>query len=563
MVNKFNEYFVNVGIELANNIAPTNQHVSVHDYLITKNKNSIFLDPVLEQDIIATVNSCKSKTSCDFNGIDMKVVKKVVSYIAKPLSDICNKSFTQGVFPDNMKIGKVIPLYKAGDRNVFSNYRPISLLSQFSKILEKLFNERLDKFIDKCNVLNNSQYGFRNKMCTTHALINLVEEISSSLDAKTFSIGVFIDLKKAFDTVNHALLIDKLEFYGVRGPAKVWLKSYLHNRKQFVQIDDCKSTLLNVTCGVPQGSILGPKLFILYINDICNVSEIVKFILFADDTNVFHSDHDINNLCTTMSNELDKLHAWFTVNKLSLNISKTNYILFGRRRCIADNVSITMGKSPISRVKVTKFLGVNIDENLTWKDHISVVKSKLSKTIGIMYRASIFLNQSSLFTLYCSLFLPYMTYCLEIWGNTYKSNTLCIFILQKKVLRIIIGANRYDHTNCIFYNLRILKLYDLVKLRTSVIMYQARNNTLPVSIQHIFTRYEGKLLNTRQQIDFVDTFARTNVRAMSMRIVGVKLWNALDHCLKNSRTRCIFSKSYKENVLKSYYYNDHNTVVAL
>ena len=180
-----------------------------------------------------------------------------------------------------------------------------------------------------------------------------------------------------------------------------------------------------------------------------------------------------------------------------------------------------------------------------------------------MYRASTFLNQSSLFTLHCSLFLPYMTYCLEIWGNTYKSNTLCIFILQKKVLRIIIGAYRYDHTNCIFYNLRILKFYDLVKLRTSVIMYQARNNTLPVSIQHIFTRYEGKLLNTRQQIDFVDKFARTNVRAMSMRIVGVKLWNALDHCLKNSKTRCIFSKSYKENVLRSYYYNDHNTVVAL
>ena len=199
MVNKFNELFVNVGIELANNNAPPNQHVSVHDYLITKNKSSIFLCPVLEQDIIATGNSCKSRTSCDFIGIDTKVVKKVVSYITKHLSDICNKSFTQGVFPNNMKIGKVIPLYKAGDRNVFSsNYRPISLLSQFSKILEKLSNERLD--IDKCNLLNDCQYGFRNKMCTTHALINLVED-TSSLDAKKFSIGVFLDLKKAFDTV--------------------------------------------------------------------------------------------------------------------------------------------------------------------------------------------------------------------------------------------------------------------------------------------------------------------------------------------------------------------------
>ena len=180
-----------------------------------------------------------------------------------------------------------------------------------------------------------------------------------------------------------------------------------------------------------------------------------------------------------------------------------------------------------------------------------------------MHRASTFLNQSSLFTCYCFLFLPYLTYCLEIWGNTYKSNTLCIFILQKKVLRIIIGANRYNHTNCIVYNLCILKLYDLVKLRTSVIMYQARNNTLPVSIQLIFTRYEGKLLNTRQQIDFVHKFARTNVRAISMRIVGVKLWNALDHCLKNTKTRYILRQSYKENVLRSYYYNDHNSVMTL
>ena len=139
-----------------------------------------------------------------------------------------------------------------------------------------------------------------------------------------------------------------------------------------------------------------------------------------------------------------------------------------------------------------------------------------------MYRASTFLNKSSLFTLYCSLFLPYMTYCLEIWGNTYQSNTLCIFILQKNVLRIIIGANRYDHTNCIFYNLRILTFYDLVKLRTSVIMYLARNNTLPVSIQHIFTRYESKLLNTRHQINCVDKFARTNVRAMSIVTLNSK-----------------------------------------
>ena len=173
--------------------------------------------------------------------------------LALGVAHVCSTSFEHGhdgVFPDNMKVAKVVPLFKAGDRSVFSNYRPISLLPQFSKILEKLFNERLDKFIDKFQLLNNCQYGFRSQMSTSHALLDLVEEITSSIDAKKISIGVFIDLKKA------------LEYYGIRGIAQEWLKSYVKDRKQFVQIDECASTLLNVTCGVPQGSILGPKLFI-------------------------------------------------------------------------------------------------------------------------------------------------------------------------------------------------------------------------------------------------------------------------------------------------------------
>ena len=170
-------------------------------------------------------------------------------------------------------------------------------------------------------------------MSTSNALLDLVEEITSSIDAEKISIGVFIDLKKAFDTVNHDLLIDKLEYYGIRGIAQEWLKSYLKVRKQFVQIDECASTLLSVTCGVPQGSILGPKLFILYINDICNALSILKFILFVDDTKfVFYSGVDIQTLCECISRELNKLHVWMSVNKLSLNVDKRNCILFGNRK---------------------------------------------------------------------------------------------------------------------------------------------------------------------------------------------------------------------------------------
>ena len=171
-------------MDLANKIPVPNQNTSFHGYMPKKNECNLFLSPVLEEDVITIVNACKSKTSCDHNNIDMVLVKQVINYIAKPLAHVCSKSFECGVFPDNMKVAKVVPLFKAGDRSLFSNYRPISLLSQFSKILEKLFNERLDKFIDKFQLLNNCQYGFRSQMSTSHALLNLVEEITSSIDAK-------------------------------------------------------------------------------------------------------------------------------------------------------------------------------------------------------------------------------------------------------------------------------------------------------------------------------------------------------------------------------------------
>ena len=227
IANGFNDFFVNVGPKLAENI-PVHNDINVTNYMVDRNDKTMFLSPVNENEVMNTIQKCKNKTSEDSDNITMKFLKEVFQYILKPFTRICNLSFRDGIFPDKMKLAKVIPLFKSGDKGSFNNYRPVSLLSQFSKIIEKLFDVRLQSFIDKHDLLSNSQYGFRSKCSTSLALMELVEEISSSLDKKNVTIGVFIDLKKAFDTIDHNLLLNKLEHYGIRGLANDWVKSYLN-----------------------------------------------------------------------------------------------------------------------------------------------------------------------------------------------------------------------------------------------------------------------------------------------------------------------------------------------
>lgn len=260
VVNGFNKFFVSVGPKLAEEIDnPQSEGEGKVVDLLDSNPNSMFLKAADEKEIIDIVSNCKNKRSTDWNDIDMALIKVVIGVIVKPLTYICNLSFKTGVFPCKMKTAKVIPLYKAGDRNQFTNYRPVSLLSQFSKILEKLYVSRLDNFIEKHELLVDSQYGFRSNRSTSMALMELIEDITSSIDNKKYAVGVFIDLKKAFDTIDHHLLIKKLEKYGIRGVVLEWMRSYISKIHQFVQIGDCKSTCLEITCGVPQGLVLGPN----------------------------------------------------------------------------------------------------------------------------------------------------------------------------------------------------------------------------------------------------------------------------------------------------------------
>ena len=298
-----------------------------------------------------------------------------------------------------------------------------------------MYNHVID-FINTNNLLSKQQFGFRKHHSTNHAVITLINQISAALDCGKAVVGCYIDLKKAFDTVNHRILIEKMQRYGIRGHILDWFKSYLNNRKQFTHINPTNSDLNSISCGVPQGSILGPLLFILYINDISNISHLMHTIPFADDTTILIKSDTASTAIISMNRELEKLSIWLTANKLSLNISKTHYMVFDRGKEKTDQYSLFLNNILIDRVKYTKFLGVIIDEKLNWTHHISYIKNKISKGFGIILRARKFFTKSTLLKLYNSFVLPYLIYCVEIWGNASEIHILPIVTLQKKMFEL-------------------------------------------------------------------------------------------------------------------------------
>ena len=330
IANGFCKYFSEVGKTFAEKIPLAKHSFDQHDQYLGQDQHgrSLFLSPTDPQEIKKILVSLKPKQSCGHDGISTSFLKSIKDNICEPLSILINKSMETGYVPNIFKTAKVIPIYKAKDAQELTNYRPVSLLPSISKILEKVIHKRLYTFLNSYNIFYASQYGFRPNHSTINAITEFTSYVMSSLDKQEHSLSAFLDLSKAFDTIDHTILLNKLSHYGVRGVALDWFRSYLSNRKQFVNYKDTKSDIRNVDCGVPQGSVLGPLLFIIYTNDLPRAIKYSKCILFADDTTLFYCTKHRNELYNNISMDLNALSDWFKANKLSLNVSKINYMTF-------------------------------------------------------------------------------------------------------------------------------------------------------------------------------------------------------------------------------------------
>jgi len=324
--NAFNDYFTSIGKSVQSNIPSSIKHFS--NYLNDPNPNSLFIKPTDSTEILTIINSLDLTKSSGPNSIPVRIMKLLNTELSEHFSNIFNLSFTNGIFPDILKIAKVVPIHKKESKILVSNYRPISLLSNIEKILEKLMHCRLYDFLDKSRLIYELQFGFRQKYSTSYALLNLTENIRQALDDRKFACGIFVDLQKAFDTVDTNILLTKLQYYGIRGIALQWFKSYLTNRKQFVCINGNNSNHSGIEIGVPQGSVLGPLLFLIYINDLNKAIKFCKVHHFADDTNLLHVNRSIKSLNKYVNYDLKNLTTWLNANKISLNVSKTELIIF-------------------------------------------------------------------------------------------------------------------------------------------------------------------------------------------------------------------------------------------
>ena len=540
--NIFNEYFVNIGNNLANKIKM--QPNSHEKYLGGTFQESMFISPVTKEEINSIISTF-GDTASGWDDIAPRSIKFVKEIIQKPLMHICNLSFYTGIVPEQIKIARVVPIYKHGDPSQFNNYRPVSVLNVFSKVYERLFYNRLLKYLNKHKILYELQFGFREKHSTELALICLIGKIISAIERNEFTIAVFLDLSKAFYLVDHQILLKKLEHYDIRGVPLKWLSSYLSGRQQYVNFQNTDSDKMFIKRGVTQGSILGPLLFLVFINDLHNVSSVLSYILFADDSNLLFSGTNFKQILKIMKDELEKITWWFKSNSLCLNVNKTNFMVFAakNKKVVGEEPKISIENRDIERVYKTKFLGVVTDSKLNWRCHIDYIANRISKNIGIIVKMKTVLNLKTAKDLYYSFIYPYLNYCCCVWGLACITYLSKLHIIQKRIARLILGKQKYYPSHGLFKELDMLSIYDINKCSLSMFCYKFNFGLLPDVFDNFFTKVSNvHRHHTRSQRNFHVRASRTICVDKSVKYRGTLLWNQLRDNVKNSPNFNIFKK---------------------
>ena len=579
--NVFNYYFSTIGPEIERKIptVPGNfkEYFSCKDkngnQLINPSNSSFFLLPAVPCEIEKLIDALDVKKSTGPNSIPVFILKILKPFFSFWLSELVNLSFKVGLFPDILKIAKITPLHKKECKLNFQNYRPISLLSVFSKIFEKTIYTRIYSYLVKNNLLFEKQFGFRNNFSTNHALISITERIKYLVDSGKYVCGVFVDLEKAFDTVNHGILCEKLKFYGLRGNVNKLILLYLSNRKQFVSINGFNSDLRDFVCGVPQGSSLGPLLFLIYINDFRLCLDKTESGHFADDTFILFASDKLGTIESVVNYELKLVSKWLRLNKLSLNATKTELIFFRSKQhhLNHDDISIKFNGLKLIPVEYVKYLGMYLDKYLSWNFHILQLNKKLSRANGILSKLRYYAPLDICIQVYYAIFYSHLIYGCNVWGLTSEENLTKIEVLQRKCLRIITFSDFRSHTNHLFLKHKILKVREIIKLHQLQLLYNFLDNSLPTDLNKLFNLNESVHRHQTRQVFHIPGVNTSTFGINSIKFRCPDLWNniwkngiSIDNDHKNNITfGHIYSIYQFKRLLKKHFLYQYSLINQL
>lgn len=469
MAHIFNDFFINVPKALNEKLIKHNSDPS--NFHINNEYPSMIIGYISKQNILNIVKTLKKSNSSGMDGISTNIIKASIDYILSPLTYVVNLSLSHGIFPEILKVAKVVPLHKKGDTNNVENYRPVSLLSTISKILEKVIFISITNFVSDNGILHEAQHGFRKGKSTNSAIYDFLNTLYEKMDSNNKCVGLFLDLSKAFDLVDHALLLIKLDAYGIRGTINNLIKSYISNRSQLVEVDGVQSDKVYINYGVPQGSVLGPLLFLLFVNDLPDIENSKQLVMFADDNSYLSAKKNISDTILDAQLMLNKFIAWFNQNKLFVNASKTVFINFTPRlKNISESYLIKNNGRTIEQVANTKFLGLYLDNSLSWETHIDAICKKISSSCFALYRLRQISSNNVMLSFYYALIYSRLKYGILFWGCSHHS--IRAFRLQKKAVRTIVGASRITSCREIFKKLNLLTLTSLYILETLLFVKQ-------------------------------------------------------------------------------------------
>lgn len=549
IVDCLNNHFATVGTRTAQSIIQTDTPFS--SYLRNENPRSFKFFNITENEIIKAISEIKKDNKTPLFEVPNFIYKRIGSQISKPLCMIFNKSIKSGKFPTMLKSAKVMSIFKGGCSSSPSNYRGISILPPISKIFEKIVHKRLLNFLIKYKILNKNQYGFLKNKSTTDALHTIFDQLYSGLNNSEFLIAIYLDIAKAFDCMSHDIMLHKLWHYGIRGTEYQWFKSYLADRQLFMELNGKVSKKCIVNIGVPQGSVLGPLLFIVFINDIYNSCNLFMSN-FADDTCIVARSKSLFELNLLVNINMQNVFVWLCANSLKLNIEKTKYTIFTNKRLQIQPV-IKINNNVIEKTNCTKLLGVFVDSKLNFAIHISKLCSKLAFCGHILNKLDKCISVQIKKQIYYAFAAPLLEYAISLYGSTSKTSLAHLQVIQNMLIRNIypIRHNNYISTSSMYKELSILNISQIYELNLACYMYKAKAALCPTTIKDIIISVNKHSYNTRNKNLLKKPQYTKTISTRSLAWQAPNIWNKVPESVKNVNSYKKFRSSFKLDILKN------------